>query len=141
MTRTLLISIHPRFVDLILKGEKKIEFRRSWAKDPVERMVIYATAPVMKIVAVVAVAEVLKKSPTALWPLAKEHGGGLTRDELRRYFNGKTHGYGICLGSVTKLRSPWKPSTKFESFQIPQSFRYLTNLELEVVDQNLMAGV
>ena len=137
MSRTLLISIHPEFVDLILKGEKRIEFRRSWAKDPVDRMVIYATAPVMRIVAIASIAEVVRESKTVLWELAKVHGGGISREELRTYFHGKEKGYGICLKHVQKFKRLPRPRSLFNSFQIPQSFRYLTDSELRVLEQEL----
>lgn len=127
--RTVVISIHPRFVDLILKGEKRVEFRRTWAKKPVDRLLIYATAPVMKIVAVVPVLEVLNLTVTGLWKLAKEHGGGLTREELRRYFQGKPKGYGILLGPVSKVGGQVPSSFRPPRFQAPQSFRYLTEKE------------
>lgn len=137
VSRTLLISIHPKFVDLILKGEKRIEFRRSWAKDPVDRMVIYATAPIMRIVAIASISEVVQESKTALWELAKTHGGGLSRQELRTYFKGKQKGYGICLKYVQRFKRSPRPLSLFDSFQIPQSFRYLTNFELSVLEQEL----
>ncbi len=137
MPRTLLISIHPRFVDLILNGEKRIEFRRSWAKEPVDRIVIYATAPVMRIMAVASIAEVHRESVTGLWELAKEHGGGLTRQELRGYLRGKPQGYGIRLGKVTRLQNPKKPMSMFSTCHIPQSFRYLTDGELDALEWEL----
>lgn len=131
--RTVLISIHPRFVDLILKGDKRVEFRRSWAKEPVDRLVIYATAPVMRVVAVVPVLEVLCLSVSGLWEIAKEHGGGLTREELRQYFKGKDKGFGIRLGHVTKLQGPLQHSRTFPAFRPPQSFRYLTSAECKTM--------
>ena len=139
--KSLLISIHPRFADLILKGEKRIEFRRSWAKCPVTRLVIYATSPVMRIVAVTPVTEVLHQSVNKLWEQAKIHGGGLTRRELRDYFNGSPMGYGVCLGEVRKFERPVAPSVLFERFHAPQSFRYLTELEAETLDHELAGGI
>jgi predicted transcriptional regulator len=137
--RSLLISIHPRFVDLILKGEKRIEFRRSWAKCPVSRLVIYATSPMMMIVAVAPITEVLHQSVARLWDQAKVHGGGLTRRELRDYFRGNPKGYGVCLGEVRKLERPLVPAALNGSFQAPQSFRYLTELEEQAINGELAA--
>jgi predicted transcriptional regulator len=131
--RSVLISIHPRFVDLILSGEKRIEFRRVWAKEPVDQLVIYATSPAQRIVAVVAVKEVKVASVSTLWSLAKEFGGGLTRKELRNYFSGRGVGYGIKLGEVRRLIHPLDPRCHIDGFQAPQSFRYLTPKELKAV--------
>ena len=48
----ILISINPEYVNEILSGRKKYEYRKVKAKkDNVDKMIIYATAPVMKVVA------------------------------------------------------------------------------------------
>jgi len=133
MSRTVLISIHPRFVDLILKGEKRVEFRRIWAKQPVDQLVIYATSPVKRIVAVASVQKVEEASMTGLWNLAKEHGGGVTRAELREYFAGSETGFGIKLSEVRRLKKPQDPFRWADGFKAPQSFRYLTPGEEDLV--------
>jgi predicted transcriptional regulator len=129
--KSILVSIHPRFVDLILSGEKRIEFRRVWAKEPVEQLVIYATSPVKRIVAVAAIEDVAEASVAGLWALAKEHGGGLTRAELREYFAGKSVGYGIKLLDIRSLKSPLDPRRHIPDFHAPQSFRYVSSAEMK----------
>ena len=47
---TVLISIHPKYVDLIAAGKKKIEFRKRSFSHPIKRFVVYSTAPVSKVV-------------------------------------------------------------------------------------------
>jgi len=74
-----LISIHPKYIELILNGEKRLEFRRSWATMPVNRLIIYACAPLKKIVAIAEINTVIWGSRTKLWSLAKKMGGGVTR--------------------------------------------------------------
>lgn len=69
-----LISIRPGFVEKILAGEKRLEFRRNWAVNPVDTLVIYSTAPIKRIVATVDVVGVTEGSPTALWGVAQERG-------------------------------------------------------------------
>lgn len=140
MPKSILVSIHPRFVDLILNGEKRIEFRRVWAKEPVEQLVIYATSPVKRIVAVAVIEDVAEASVAGLWALAKEHGGGLTRAELRGYFAGKSVGYGIKLRDVRRLKIPQDPNCHFNGFNAPQSFRYLSADEVKLVSRGLQPG-
>ena len=50
-----LMSIKPEFVDAILTGKKKYEYRKVKCKQPIDRIVIYSTSPIMKIVAEVEV--------------------------------------------------------------------------------------
>ena len=130
MSEMVLISIHPRFVEAILNGEKTIEFRRRWTNRPVGHLVIYATSPVKKIVALVPVEEVVEASPTSLWRLAQQQGGGITRSELYDYFRERPSGIGLRLGKVRRLQEAIDPYRCFEGFRPPQSFRFLVPEEV-----------
>lgn len=120
-----LISIRPFFVEKILSGEKKLEFRRSWAAEPVDVLVIYSSAPTQRIVATVNIVGVTEGSPTALWELAKEKGGGVTRQLIYDYFVGKKSGFAIEIADVLEFELPVDPKKVFKDFLPPQSFRYL----------------
>jgi len=120
-----LISIRPNFVAKILAGEKRLEFRRSWASEQVDVLVIYSSSPVQRIVASVNVVGVTEGSPTALWRLAQEKGGGVTRQLLYDYFEGKKTGFAIEIADVLEFEQPVDPKKLFNDFIAPQSFRYL----------------
>src|SRR5213594_2461003 len=62
-----LLSIKPEFVEAILRGEKRYEFRRSIFKRPIDVVVIYATVPVRRVVAEFHVESILRDSPQRLW--------------------------------------------------------------------------
>lgn len=123
--RAVLLSIKPKYAELILAGSKRVEFRRTWAAQDVGVIVLYSSAPVQKIVGVVEVDNVVVGSPTALWKTCTERGGGLTREELRSYFADKSLGVAVLLGKVFKLAKHVEPSDVFRDFVPPQSFRYL----------------
>lgn len=123
--RCALISIRPCFVEKILSGEKKLEFRRSWAAEPVDVLVIYSSSPVQKIVATAKVMGVTEGSPTAMWELAKRKKGGVTRQLIRDYFVGKKTGFAIEIADIAEFEKPVDPRKIFKSFRPPQSFRYL----------------
>lgn len=123
--RAILLSIKPKYADLILAGSKRVEFRRSWAAQNVSIIVLYASSPIQKIVGVIEVDEVITASPTSLWKICTERGGGLTRVELRSYFAGKSRGVAVLLGKVVKPKAHIVPTSIINSFVPPQSFRYL----------------
>ena len=123
--RVTLISIRPCFVEKILSGEKKLEFRRSWAAQPVDVLVIYSSAPTQRIVAAANIVGVTEGSPTALWELAKKKGGGVTRQLIYDYFEGKKTGFAIEIADVLEFERPVDPKKVFKDFMPPQSFRYL----------------
>lgn len=135
--RTILLSIKPIYSDLIAAGEKRVEFRRSWASEEVGLIAIYASSPIQRIVGVVEVEEVVKASPTKLWSLSASRGRGLTKVTFKEYFDGKENGYAILLGKVHKLKNPLTPSAVVHNFSPPQSFRYLTATELKRLVKHL----
>lgn len=137
--RAVLLSIKPKYADLILGGSKRVEFRRSWAAEEVGVIVLYASSPIQKIVGVVEVDEILVASQTSLWRICTERGGGLTRDSLRDYFAGKSQGFAVLLGKVFKLTMNAEPSNVIENFVPPQSFRYLTSDEYIKIEKMLSA--
>jgi len=135
--RAILLSIKPKYSDLILSSEKRVEFRRTWAAEGVKTIVIYASSPIQKIVALVEVEDVIWGSSTALWSYCVARGGALTRRELFDYFEGKKQGCAVLLGALRKLSKPISPGSVLKDFTPPQSFRYLTSIELGKIEKKI----
>ena len=128
--KTVLISIQPVYAEKILTGDKHLEFRRNWATEPIDLLVIYATAPSKKIVATAEIKQVISGSKTKLWNLAKEMGGGISRRKLFAYLEGKKKAFAIELMHVNPIPDGLDPITIFgRDFRPPQSFRYFTDEE------------
>lgn len=125
-----LISVHPIHVEKIISGEKNLEFRRVWPTRTIETLVVYATHPEQRLAAIVQVTGVVRASKSALWQVAAAEGGGITRQALSDYLEGKELGVAIRLGKRVNLGSGVLPSKVFgASFRPPQSFRYLSDVE------------
>lgn len=131
-----LVSIHPKFAKKIISGEKRLEFRRSWASLPVDIIVFYATSSVQRIVAVANIKQVYLDSPSGLWKLSKSMGGCISRRELLAYLEGKKRAYAIELGKVKLLNGGLDPISLFgKNFRPPQSFQYLTYEQYESIKE------
>lgn len=128
--RAVLLSVKPRFADLIVSGTKQVEFRRVWAHEPVPWIAVYSSAPTQQIIGIVEVESVVLGSASTLWTLNGRLGGGLKRTELRSYFAGKPKGYAVMLGRVLRPNVPLEPAEIVPGFRAPQSFRYLTDPEV-----------
>ncbi|OOO02137.1 MAG: hypothetical protein USCGTAYLOR_01639 [Chromatiales bacterium USCg_Taylor] len=124
--RAVLLSIKPRYADLILAGTKRVELRRSWPSNDIGVMVLYSSSPVQRLVGVAYVDNVNEADVTGLWQLACAYGGGLTHDELVEYFEGKRTAYGIMIKSIKAAECVVDPKDLFPDFAPPQSFQYLT---------------
>lgn len=122
----MLISIRPEYIEMIVNKEKRLEFRRSWAVMPVSGLIIYACAPLKKIVAVAEIRTVIWGSRTKLWRAAQNMGGGVTRKALFAYLDGKKNAAAIELVKVQSIAGGLDPKKLFgQVFRPPQSFRYI----------------
>jgi len=122
---SILLSIKPEYVERILDGSKKYEFRKRLANKSIETILLYATAPTKQIVGEVQIMEILVATPTALWEQTKNHAG-ITRKKYREYFKDCKTAYAYKLGVVTRYDPP-KELSEFSIVQPPQSFLYISN--------------
>jgi predicted transcriptional regulator len=131
---SVLLSIRPQYVDEILNGSKKYEFRKSLFKSAdVERVYIYSTAPIKKIVGFFIVKSVTVAAPEKLWALFSDKAG-IRKDSFFEYFGGKSEGVAIEIGDVRVFDDPVEPQDLFPDFVPPQSFRYINDCDLKVVE-------
>ena len=69
-TETIILSIHPNHIEKILSGEKRYEYRKRIPTD-IRRIVVYATAPIKMIVALIEIDSILKGTPECVWEQIK----------------------------------------------------------------------
>ncbi|WP_410319615.1 hypothetical protein [Methanobrevibacter sp.] len=121
----LLISIKPEFVKKILAYEKLYEFRKSIFKQDVDKIFIYATYPVKKIVGYFEVGEIICKSPVELWNLCSD-GSGISKNDFFRYYANSKEGFAIKIDNL-HLFDEFIDMSNYEDFKAPQSFCYVEN--------------
>lgn len=119
----ILLAIKPEFVEKILNGQKKFEFRRRVPSANVDKIIIYATAPVKKVVGVARVREIISKPPNDLWNLTHEFAG-IGREFFNSYFLGCDVGHAYALENVQKYKQP-RELSDFGIRAVPQSFVYM----------------
>lgn len=121
--KKILISIKPEFVQSIINGTKKFEYRTKVAKQNINSLIIYSTYPEMKVVAEVEVVKVLKLSPKDLWKETKNKSG-ITETFFNSYFMDRQVAYAYQLGEVNVYKKP-KPLLEIGVKSAPQSFIYI----------------
>ena len=119
-----LMSIHPKFANRILSGEKRVEFRKKGFGENVQYVVIYATNPVQKVVGVFEVADVIQDSPDELWN-RYEDVAGVELEFYQQYFLSRDTGIAIEVGDVIPLEEPILLSDIDQTYRPPQSYRYI----------------
>ena len=128
-----LLSIKPEYVQRILAGEKKFEFRKRLANKPIDTIIMYATSPVMKIVGEVKVKGILEKAPSVLWEQTKKNAG-ISRKKYREYFIGTKKAVAYELGEITKYTEEYDLKD-IGINQAPQSFVYISDEQYETLQR------
>ena len=120
---TILLAIKPEFVEKILSTQKCFEFRRTIPRKPIDKIVIYATRPIGRVVGSVKVRGIIIGAPSDVWKTTQKNAG-ITQDFFDSYFYGRNTAYAYKLGKVIKYDTA-KSLSDFGLRVAPQSFVYL----------------
>lgn len=119
-----ILAIKPEFAKKIFNGQKRFEFRtRIWVKY-VDKVYLYASKPLQKIVGYFTIEEIISGNPSILWR-ASNHSAGITKEAFFDYFNDKHYGYAIKIEDVFKFKKPVEPFKLSLDFKAPLSFHYI----------------
>ena len=121
-----LLSIKPKYAEMILSGNKKYEFRRAIFKSKtVKKVVIYASSPISKVIGEFEIDHILSLDISELWTRTMKHSG-IDKDFYESYFEGKDVGHAIKVKKV-KRYSKHKELQEFNIKHAPQSFAYINS--------------
>jgi type I restriction enzyme S subunit len=119
-----LLSIKPKYVELIKCGFKKYEFRRRiFRKNGNCRVFIYSTSPVKKIVGTFDVPIIYEGRPSRIWEMFGKHSG-LSKPEFFHYFDSSATAFALEIKNFLPFQKPIDPSEHYSGFRPPQSYCY-----------------
>lgn len=125
----ILMSIKPRFIEKIRRGEKKFEFRRVLPRhQEVDTIVVYASKPVGKVVGEITVNDYLTLPVDEMWEFTKDESG-LTREEFLTYFHEKKNAHAIAIERYRDYEQPISLDVLLPGKVPPQSYCYLNGYE------------
>lgn len=119
----ILLSINPDHVENILNGTKRYEFRKKACKRHVDKILIYSTNPIMRVVGEAEVEDVLIDEPEAIWEKTKKESG-INKNFFDQYFEDKDKAVAYKLKNVIKYAEP-KELKEYGVESAPQSFQYV----------------
>lgn len=124
----LLLSVRPRFAQMIFAGTKTVELRRVRPKVKAGDLVlVYVTSPTKEVQGVFKVARAVSGRPSAIWRKFGKRTG-ITRREFDSYFNGKSHAHALTIEETWLFLKPVRLSClrkEKRGFRPPQSFHYI----------------
>ncbi len=144
--KTLLLSIRPQYASKIFDGEKRVELRKVRPRhlSQGDKVLVYVSSPTKELQGMFTVDSILEATPEDLWSQV-QNTAGITKQEFDDYYSGSTKGFGIFLKiprtldnpiSLFDLRKLWENFHPPQFFHPPQSYRYLTNVELNRILHN-----
>jgi len=116
------LSIRPEYVEKIMSGTKRFELRRVIFASTVRTVVVYASAPIQKVVGEFTIRTVHAEAPKELWHTVMEEAG-IDERRFTAYFEGCDVGHAIEIDSFIPYPEPL-PIGDFAE-RPPQNFMYL----------------
>ncbi|KAA6208052.1 ASCH domain-containing protein [Avibacterium paragallinarum] len=120
-----LLSIKPEFIEKIISGEKKFEFRKSLPKrEGITTVIVYSTMPVGKVIGEFKVKNTLSHTPESLWEKTKEFSG-ITKNFFDQYFSARELAHAFEIDSFKLYDEPLRITDILPSGTPPQSYCYI----------------
>ena len=122
----ILLSINPNHVENIMNGTKEYEFRKKACKRQVDKILIYSTTPIMRVVGEADVEDVLIDTPEVIWEKMEEKSG-IDKAFFDRYYENREQAVAYKLINVKQYEEP-KELEEFGVSNAPQSFQYVDGI-------------
>lgn len=126
--KPLLLSLKPRYAELVFRGLKEAELRRRMIPYVEDRDVfIYVSSPVQQLRGGFRVGHVWSGTPEEVWNEVSELAR-VDKQDFDAYYAGRTVAYALRIIDVWEFKSPAclkALRNQFPSFVVPQSWRYL----------------
>lgn len=121
----ILLSIKPKYIEQIVSGKKKYEFRKETFKERhSNQIIVYSSSPVKKIVGTFKIGKIIENTPKKLWEQLAD-SAGIIEEEFFEYFNKKNKGYAIEIIDFVSFDEPIDPKSLDPNFVAPQSYCYI----------------
>lgn len=119
-----ILSIKPQFIEEIVAGNKRFEFRKSVFKMPVEKVYVYASAPISRIIGEFRPMDVVTGAPVDVWKETKKFSG-ITKKFYDDYYKGKKTAYAIVIQNFVKYECQVNLP---KGIHAPQSYCYVDSI-------------
>lgn len=120
------MSIHPGYAEAILSGSKRVEYRKRRLASDVKVVLIYATAPVQRVVGRFTVSHHLVDTPAGLWERTGDVGG-ISKEAYMAYYGDSTSAVGIVISAVARFEQERSLRDLKPALSPPQSLLYLAS--------------
>lgn len=129
-----LMSIHPVYAKRLLDGSKCVEFRKTRLSSDIRYVVIYATAPIKRVVGYFSVKQIVIDTPTEIW-FQYRRVAGIGQSEFHEYYEGSMQAVAIEVAQMHVLSRPKPISVMADNTRPPQSYQYFGNKVIKTLSR------
>lgn len=119
-----ILSIKPKFVSEIIKGNKLFEYRKVIFKSEVNKVIVYSSSPVKKIIGEFEIEKIIKDTPENVWEQTKEYSG-ISEQYFFDYFKNKKYAFAIKIKNFKLYEKSIELKELSPKLTPPQSFCYI----------------
>lgn len=120
---TILMSIKPEYVEQIFSGRKKYEYRKKLCKQKIDKIIVYSSFPVQKVVGELIIDEVLHNKKEIIWDETNIYGG-INKDKYDKYFEKNDYAIAYKIKKFIIYDEP-KSLMDYNIKTAPQSYIYI----------------
>ncbi|MDK0862299.1 hypothetical protein P5F16_01125 [Clostridium perfringens] len=129
MSKNVILSIKPKYVEEIINGNKIYEYRKLIFKREVNKIYIYSSYPEKRIIGFFKYNGYLEGSPKNIWNLTCGFSG-ISKYEYDKYYKDKEIAYALRIINFIKFDKVINPKELISDFRAPQSYMY-TEIDFE----------
>ena len=122
---TILMSIKPEYVSKIFNGEKRYEYRKRSCKNKVDKIIVYSSSPVQKVVGELIIKRVLCNNKNKIWNETNMYGG-ITKTKYDKYYENCDYAVAYEIEKAI-LYDKQKDLKDYNLKAAPQSYVYIKN--------------
>ena len=120
---TILMPIKPEYVNKIFSGEKKFEYRKRVCKKNIDKIIVYSSSPVQKVVGELIIRNVLCDKKDIIWNKTKMYGG-IDKDKYDKYYENSNIAVAYEIEKAILYDIP-KELKDYKVNTAPQSYIYI----------------
>ena len=121
--KSLILPVNPIYAEKITLGKKKYEFRKKLCTENIDKIYLYATSPVKKVVGEVEILEKYSMKKEKLWEETCEESG-ISEEFFEEYFKNQSRACAYKLGKAVRYETPVELIRMGISY-VPQSYVYI----------------
>lgn len=119
----IILSIKSKYVEKILSWEKLYELRKVFTKDKINKVIIYESAPISRVVGEFEIEKVLYEPLGKLWDITKDFSC-VDMEFFEKYFNWKEYWYAIKIKNPKRYKKH-RLITDYWTKRPPQNYAFV----------------